>query len=302
VAAASDPGKDDYLVHGALVRAVEKKLGCRKAGRLPEGAVRLVRKSFDARKRRDKFFVYVVDVDAEVLAGVGIRVVEQQGQVELLPAVPPMAAAPPKQVPMAAAASGDPVVVVGSGPAGLFAALAVAEAGLPCVLLERGKPVEARGRDIGALFVRGQGNPESNLCYGEGGAGTWSDGKLTTRIGRNSEPVRHVLETLCKLGAPEVTHACAAAPALVCLATSTTSSPWPLQRQLVFSWVSVHDCSTFWWPASRTWAPTDWCASCAPSGPPWPPWAWTSVLGRALRACARKAVASSAWTWLAASS
>lgn len=54
------------------------------------------------------------------------------------------------------------------------------------------RPVERRGRDIGALFNRAILNPESNLCYGEGGAGTWSDGKLTTRIGRNSENVRKV--------------------------------------------------------------------------------------------------------------
>lgn len=75
---------------------------------------------------------------------------------------------------------------------------------LQVVLLERGQPVEVRGRDIGALFVRRQSDPESNLCFGEGGAGTWSDGKLTTRIGRNSDPVRRVLATLHRFGAPEV--------------------------------------------------------------------------------------------------
>lgn len=52
--------------------------------------------------------------------------------------------------------------------------------------------MERRGREIGALFHRSILNPESNLCYGEGGAGTWSDGKLTTRIGKNSDNVRKV--------------------------------------------------------------------------------------------------------------
>lgn len=60
----------------------------------------------------------------------------------------------------------DPVVVCGAGPAGLFAALALAEAGLPVLLLERGQPVEVRGKDIGALIVRRQLNTESNLAYG----------------------------------------------------------------------------------------------------------------------------------------
>ena len=65
-----------------------------------------------------------------------------------------------------------------------------------------GKPVEERGRSIGAFVRRGILDSESNFCYGEGGAGTWSDGKLTTRIGRNSADVRAVLETLVRFGAP----------------------------------------------------------------------------------------------------
>eukprot|EP00899_Mesostigma_viride_P021265 jgi/Mesvir1/2913/Mv13983-RA.1 len=103
------------------------------------------------------------------------------------------------------------VVVVGCGPAGLLAALTMAEAGIRVTLVERGMPVEGRGRDIGALFHRHVLNPNSNLCYGEGGAGTWSDGKLTTQIGKNSSDVQTVcsggpqtvLRTLVYFGAPE---------------------------------------------------------------------------------------------------
>eukprot|EP00903_Cladosiphon_okamuranus_P021523 g19786.t1 len=99
--------------------------------------------------------------------------------------------------------AGSSVVIVGAGPAGLFAALELVEVGMKPIIVERGMPVERRGREIGALFHRRILNPESNLCYGEGGAGTWSDGKLTTRIGRNSDNVRKVLETLVAHGAPD---------------------------------------------------------------------------------------------------
>jgi hypothetical protein len=74
-------------------------------------------------------------------------------------------------------------VVVGAGPAGLFAALTLARLGAPPLLLERGRPVEERSRHVAAFWKAGALDPDSNVQFGEGGAGTFSDGKLTTRIG-----------------------------------------------------------------------------------------------------------------------
>jgi len=99
-----------------------------------------------------------------------------------------------------AARRGLPVAVIGAGPAGLFAALRLAAHGVPVVIFERGKPVQARRRDIAALNKRGIVDPESNYCFGEGGAGTYSDGKLYTRAQKRG-PVRSVLETLVAHGA-----------------------------------------------------------------------------------------------------
>jgi len=91
-------------------------------------------------------------------------------------------------------------VVIGAGPAGLFCALGLAVRGARPVVLERGKPVEARAHDIDALETHGTLDPESNVLFGEGGAGAYSDGKLTCGL---SDPlIRTVLRTLAACGAP----------------------------------------------------------------------------------------------------
>ncbi|MBV1862280.1 MAG: FAD-binding protein [Nannocystaceae bacterium] len=101
------------------------------------------------------------------------------------------------------ALTGPPeVVIVGAGPAGMFAAWELAKHGIRSVVLERGKPVRARRLDLAELMRRGALNPESNYCFGEGGAGTFSDGKLYTRSSKRG-PVRGVLEAFVAYGASE---------------------------------------------------------------------------------------------------
>jgi uncharacterized FAD-dependent dehydrogenase len=94
------------------------------------------------------------------------------------------------------------VIIVGTGPAGLFAALKLAEAGIQPVLLERGKPIRARRRDLAILNKEGIIDPESNYCFGEGGAGTYSDGKLYTRSTKRGDIAR-ILNILVQFGAEE---------------------------------------------------------------------------------------------------
>lgn len=98
--------------------------------------------------------------------------------------------------------SNDRVVIVGSGPAGMFAALRAIELGLKPILLERGKDVRARRRDLAAINRSHKVNPNSNYCFGEGGAGTYSDGKLYTRSKKRGD-LNQVLEILVAHGASE---------------------------------------------------------------------------------------------------
>lgn len=190
---------------------------------LGPGSITVVRRSLDARprvaRRRSDLaafddrprYAYIVDValPASVKVRKSDQLVRRPAPLTPAPLAAPSggAAAPEPGVhvggPSSERAEGAGVIIVGAGPAGLFAALTLIDAGVRDItIVERGQPVETRGKDIGRLIQRRELLADSNFCYGEGGAGTWSDGKLTTRIGRNSAAVRLVLERLVEHGAP----------------------------------------------------------------------------------------------------
>ncbi|MEM7037413.1 MAG: FAD-dependent protein [Bacteroidota bacterium] len=161
-------------VHSTHIRKITKKLRI-SPKKIRE--MRLLRRSIDARKKQ---VVYVLRYEVWVNED-----------------------APPVEewdFPMEKVDDARPVLVVGFGPAGMFAALRLIELGMKPIVIERGKGVRERRRDLAALNKEGQVNPESNYCFGEGGAGTFSDGKLYTRSKKRGD-VRRVLEILVKHGA-----------------------------------------------------------------------------------------------------
>ena len=144
------------------------------ASAIPPITVR--RRSIDARGGRARF---------RVLLGIGAREAHALGEPH------------PREV------SGERrVVIVGGGPGGLFCAYELARAGVPCIVVDRGKQVQPRRHDLKAIQTRGEVDPDSNYCFGEGGAGTYSDGKLYTRAHKRGD-VRDVIEVLALHGAPE---------------------------------------------------------------------------------------------------
>ena len=172
----------------ALTALVLRKLKLR-----PDQLIRVtpVKKSVDARNKADIHFVLSVDAQVKDENDTLRRLKPGVATRAAYPAIPPL----PRP------GFGRPPVVVGAGPAGLFAALTLAKAGANPILIERGKPVEERARDVAAMREAGVLNPESNVQFGEGGAGTFSDGKLTT--GTKSPFIRTVLATFVEHGAPE---------------------------------------------------------------------------------------------------
>jgi uncharacterized FAD-dependent dehydrogenase len=123
-----------------------------------------------------------------------------RAQVEVLTHAAPIDPLP-QPWPLRSLRGEPPVVILGAGPAGLFCALALARAGLRSIVLERGQAVSQRRRDVADLSARGILHEDSNYCFGEGGAGTFSDGKLYTRAHKRG-PVDEILRVLVAHGAP----------------------------------------------------------------------------------------------------
>ncbi|HSC88789.1 MAG TPA: FAD-dependent oxidoreductase [Polyangiaceae bacterium] len=169
-------GLDDAEDDDALRQRVARQLGVG-SQHLPR--LRLLKRSLDARRGRVQF---------HLLFALG----EGEDGLELAPRMPREPTVPADQ---------PPIVVVGDGPAGLFAAYELARRGQRVVVVDRGKTVQPRRRDLKLLNARGGVDPDSNYCFGEGGAGTYSDGKLYTRSHKRGD-VRDVLEVLALHGAP----------------------------------------------------------------------------------------------------
>lgn len=160
-----------------LVRnQLAKKLNCREKD--INGFV-LVKKSLDARHGKVKFHLRY-----QVFTGEDRPESVANQKLEYLPC--------PENAPR--------VVIVGSGPAGLFAALKLIQAGIRPIVLERGNPAGQRKRDIAAISTRHEVNPDSNYCFGEGGAGTFSDGKLYTRSNKRGN-IQGILQIFHHFGA-----------------------------------------------------------------------------------------------------
>ena len=170
-----------------LVRAAAERLGI---GERETGHIRILRRSVDARHKNGVRFIYTVVLEAPgedelVEKGLAVPYVEEESY----------------SFPFCFSSVQERPVVIGLGPAGMFAALCLAEAGVKCTVIERGKRVEERTEDVRRFWTEGTLDTESNVQFGEGGAGTFSDGKLTTGI--NDIRTRFVLERLVGFGAPE---------------------------------------------------------------------------------------------------
>lgn len=175
----------------SLEALVAKKLRCM-PGEITQ--VTVVRRSIDARRKPTIYFVFTLDVTFHDEAKI-LRRCKSMKDVRPIKAVPDVQIVPGTQK------LGKRPIVVGTGPAGLAAALTLAQYGYCPLVLERGKDVDSRAKDVEEFWRGGPFQPESNVQFGEGGAGTFSDGKLTTRV--NHPLLRRILQTLVDAGAPE---------------------------------------------------------------------------------------------------
>lgn len=155
----------------------------------------IVKKSIDARKKEEIKYVYVLAAKVKKEHGI-IRKLKNSN----------VSVYEKKQysfTPEGTTPLTQPPVVIGFGPAGLFCALELAKAGMKPIVFERGKAVEDRVRDVEHFWKTGQLNGDSNVQFGEGGAGTFSDGKLNTAVKDPTGRIQKVLNTFVAYGAPE---------------------------------------------------------------------------------------------------
>lgn len=156
----------------------------------------IFRRSFDARKKSAIQAIYAVDAEVRDEARVLARLKDDR---QVMP-TPDMSY---RFVAQAPAELASRPVVVGTGPCGMLAGLVLAQMGFRPIILERGKAVRERTKDTWGLWRQGKLNPDSNVQFGEGGAGTFSDGKLYSQIRDPQHHGRKVLEEFVKAGAPE---------------------------------------------------------------------------------------------------
>ncbi|MBB4843045.1 putative FAD-dependent dehydrogenase [Paucibacter oligotrophus] len=184
----------------ALRPAIEQRLGLGAAAQLLGFTV--FKRSYDARKKSAIQLIYTLD--CELAAGLEAELLQRHaGDAHIKPS-------PDTNYQFVGHAPADfyaqqrpRPVVVGFGPCGIFAALILAQMGLRPIVLERGKPVRERTKDTWGLWRTSELNPESNVQFGEGGAGTFSDGKLWSQISDPRHLTRKVLNEFVKAGAPE---------------------------------------------------------------------------------------------------
>ena len=151
----------------------------------------IARKGVDARNKGRIKFIYAIE----------FMVVDEEGFRRDSTLDPDIEFFEEKAEPeFARCSSGKRLVIAGMGPAGLFAALRLSDYGLMAILIDRGKPIEERLKDVQTFWEQGLLEPESNVQFGEGGAGTFSDGKLTTRV--RDANIGYILKKLVRFGAP----------------------------------------------------------------------------------------------------